>query len=293
MLLAWLATAAAECGDRVLETPGELCDDGNLTEGDGCSSDCRVEAGWKCNQDPVTVVSDQALTDDMGFAEPAWFFSSDKRLVTQLLDAGPAVYTTEAMVDEGPMAFTMRVDDPSGTGFIGWTLGLDPNEGASPSAQWLLFDWKGTDETKSCGEALEGLAISVVNGATQSSDLWCHRGTVGEIGGLDDLSRVGWIPQTTYDVTVHASSTRILVNVDGAEVLDLEGNHPTGPLGFYAFSQEEATFEIVVPEQVSVCRQEEVIVGGYTGGVCTGSTTGAAASIWATLLGLAALRRRR
>jgi cysteine-rich repeat protein len=29
--------------------PGEACDDGNLTPGDGCSEDCRViELGYRC-----------------------------------------------------------------------------------------------------------------------------------------------------------------------------------------------------------------------------------------------------
>ena len=291
-MLLWVASAWAVCGDRILETPGELCDDGNVTEGDGCNAECRVEPGWKCNQDPVTVVTDDDFADGWGLSEPAWFFSSDKRLVTQLIDAAPSVYTTEALVDEGPMAFTIRVDDPSGTGFVGWTLGLEPNEAQSPDASYLLFDWKGSSELEACGDALEGLAVSIVSGVADSSDLWCHEGAVGELGGLGDWSNEGWTPQTTYDVEVHASSTRVIVSVDGEEVLDMDGNHPTGPLGFYAFSQEDATFELLQPEQVSVCRQEEVIVGGYTGGVCTGcSSTGG--GLWAALLGMLALRRRR
>jgi len=36
------------CGDGVLRAP-EQCDDWNLTGGDGCSSDCQVEAGWTCS----------------------------------------------------------------------------------------------------------------------------------------------------------------------------------------------------------------------------------------------------
>ena len=83
----------------------------------------------------------------------------------------------------------------------------------------------------------------------------------------------------------------VTVSVDGLEVLDLEGNHPAGPLGFYAFSQEEATFELVVPDQLSVCREDGTVVG-YTGGVCTGCSS-SGGGIWAALLALAALRRRR
>ncbi len=41
------------CGDGVVD-PNETCDDGNTDSGDGCSSECRVEACWSCNGAPST-----------------------------------------------------------------------------------------------------------------------------------------------------------------------------------------------------------------------------------------------
>ena len=41
------------CGDGTLAAP-EACDDGNNTTGDGCSSDCTVESGWNCSEQPGT-----------------------------------------------------------------------------------------------------------------------------------------------------------------------------------------------------------------------------------------------
>ncbi|HEX7500126.1 MAG TPA: hypothetical protein VF524_07440, partial [Polyangia bacterium] len=36
------------CGNGRLES-GEVCDDGNVVSGDGCSADCTsVEDGWRC-----------------------------------------------------------------------------------------------------------------------------------------------------------------------------------------------------------------------------------------------------
>ncbi len=32
-----------ECGDNILDPPGEECDDGNTTDGDGCSATCTIE----------------------------------------------------------------------------------------------------------------------------------------------------------------------------------------------------------------------------------------------------------
>jgi cysteine-rich repeat protein len=36
------------CGDGKLDPPGEQCDDGNTTNGDGCNALCQIEANWLC-----------------------------------------------------------------------------------------------------------------------------------------------------------------------------------------------------------------------------------------------------
>ncbi len=43
------APAGPACGNGKLD-PGETCDDGNTTSGDGCSSDCLVETGFACGE---------------------------------------------------------------------------------------------------------------------------------------------------------------------------------------------------------------------------------------------------
>ena len=37
------------CGDGVVQ-PGEACDDGNTSDGDGCSAACEVECGFACEK---------------------------------------------------------------------------------------------------------------------------------------------------------------------------------------------------------------------------------------------------
>ncbi len=39
------------CGNGILD-PGEECDDGNGDDGDGCSSGCAIQEGWKCGGQP-------------------------------------------------------------------------------------------------------------------------------------------------------------------------------------------------------------------------------------------------
>ncbi|MCO6429450.1 MAG: hypothetical protein J5J00_01215, partial [Deltaproteobacteria bacterium] len=47
------SSAFAVCPDGVIDM-GETCDDNNMTNGDGCSDTCAVEAGWACSGAPST-----------------------------------------------------------------------------------------------------------------------------------------------------------------------------------------------------------------------------------------------
>ncbi len=56
--------AATPCGNGVL-TAGEACDDGNGSNGDGCSSKCQIEPGWTCAGTPsvcATICGDGIVT---------------------------------------------------------------------------------------------------------------------------------------------------------------------------------------------------------------------------------------
>lgn len=45
------AVCAPVCGDGLIRGT-EQCDDGNLVNGDGCSSTCQIEIGWRCTGEP-------------------------------------------------------------------------------------------------------------------------------------------------------------------------------------------------------------------------------------------------
>ena len=56
------AGALADCGDSILET-AEQCDDGNLREGDCCSSDCLFEPNGQVCDDGDPCSSDGTCSD--------------------------------------------------------------------------------------------------------------------------------------------------------------------------------------------------------------------------------------
>ena len=65
------------CGNGEVEL-GEMCDDGNAADGDGCSSSCAVESGWACSHSPATnsmnVVADWSF--EGGVPNADWAASS-------------------------------------------------------------------------------------------------------------------------------------------------------------------------------------------------------------------------
>ena len=76
------------CGDGVID-PGQQCDDGNMADGDGCSSSCNVEQGWICDNPVgspgVNVVDDGSF--EAGAFGGTWNESSTN-FGTPICDAG-------------------------------------------------------------------------------------------------------------------------------------------------------------------------------------------------------------
>ncbi len=54
------------CGNGTKEGP-EACDDGNLVNGDGCSSTCTIETGFNCNTVPNPNVCSAICGDSMKY----------------------------------------------------------------------------------------------------------------------------------------------------------------------------------------------------------------------------------
>jgi cysteine-rich repeat protein len=45
------------CGDGIVDAPGEQCDDGNVSPGDGCDGSCQQESGFLCSGEPSQCVA--------------------------------------------------------------------------------------------------------------------------------------------------------------------------------------------------------------------------------------------
>lgn len=89
------AEAGPVCGNSVMEA-GETCDDGNASNGDGCSMTCQVESGWSCTAPVPPTTGTNVVADgsfEAGSPNPSWTeFSTNfgSPLCTQGGCGGPA-----------------------------------------------------------------------------------------------------------------------------------------------------------------------------------------------------------
>jgi fibro-slime domain-containing protein len=103
------------CGDGILiRGAGEQCDDGNTTDGDGCSHDCKQESGYTCvssyDNPPPSLSIPIVVRDFQGYGTGGhpdfehYCCNESKGIVTTLLD--PNRKPVYAGTDAAPIAMT-------------------------------------------------------------------------------------------------------------------------------------------------------------------------------------------
>ncbi len=244
---------------------GEECDDDNNTNSDGCSNTCEIESGYACA--PPLTLDDIEVQNAVGGARPA-------RWVTSGLSATQTVNTTEPTIGRLPGAdglaaiytFDIRVNTAGDDDFIGFVLGYDSNEVTSATADYILIDWKQTDQTICGGLARAGMAVSRVTGASTTAngcDFWLHSGVVSEFARSPmapaGIGNVGWSDNTTHRFVIRYSPTTIRLSVDGVEQLNIAPppgeSFPAGEIGLYGLSQDTVQYTVISPTAPSICNQ--------------------------------------
>jgi len=256
----WPTAAWAVCGDGILDS-GETCDDLNTADSDGCSSTCQDEIGWNCIAASFDLDFDETLINDSTHGTPQWTLSPDGLTVIQSENADPAVYVSTLPAMGVTITFDLTVTTSSDDDFIGWVVGYQAGDNSNANADWILFDWKQSDQTLGgwggggAGVyAGRGLRMYRVTGPILSrDDMWGHQGNVAEVAASATLSNTGWIDFATNTIQISYSTTQIDVWVNGVQEFNETGAFPTGNFGFYNYSQEDIEYTLVAPIDQSIC----------------------------------------
>lgn len=90
--------------------------------------------------------------------EPNWTLSSDGRTVSQSENSIPGIYVSTLPATGVTATFELTVNTASDDDYIGWAVGYKAGDFYNPSAHWILFDWKQSDQTVHC-PGYAGLAM--------------------------------------------------------------------------------------------------------------------------------------
>ncbi len=143
-----------QCGNGKRET-GEGCDDGNTKGGDGCSSVCAIETGWKCNADNTPCVAKQCGDGFLAGTELC-----DDGIVNTTSGCTPSctIAPNATCPASGGLCLPMKCGDGLVTGTETCDSNLnDGKHGCSTSCQ-LLTGWvcplAGAPCTEVCGDGI-------------------------------------------------------------------------------------------------------------------------------------------
>ena len=175
--------------------------------------------------------------------------AGDDSVKQSLNSATPTIFHNDQNSQDLALSGEITVQTTTDNDFIGFVLGYNDGDVTNASANYILIDWKQTDQTNNGGVGLDGLAISRVTGALQPNggshglnDAWDHNGVVTELARATTLGSTGWLDNTTYSFDLIFTATQIQVSVNDIVQLSINGMFNNGGFGFYNFSQENVLY---------------------------------------------------
>ena len=182
----------------------------------------------------------------LNFDEPAWQLALDQLTVTQLENPNPTFFYSDFRVESARLRAELRVaaQNSQDDDFIGFAIGFDPGELRDADADYLLLDWKQSDQPLFDGVAAAGLALSRVTGNASLKELLLHvdapenpSGAVVELARGATLGDTGWETERTYVFELEILPGELRVFVDGTLEIEIGGVFDRGRIACYNGSQ--------------------------------------------------------
>lgn len=153
------------------------------------------------------------------------------------------------------LEFRMRIDPEGGDDDRpGFLLGWQPGDSTSPTADYLVVDWKKvTQAFQNWGTAVVGLAISRQTGPFTPGygggpiDLWSHTLNCTELARSVTYGSTGWSFATDYYFRVLYTPSSVDVWLNDQLEFSLSGTFTPGRFACYNFSQSRTGFQFPLP----------------------------------------------
>jgi hypothetical protein len=173
---------------------------------------------------------------------------------TRSNSVGPAWVVSDFKLPDAPevvsFSLTVEIDGGRDDDIIGFGFGYQDN------THFYLLDWKRNNQSFNWGDSVavnddtaeQGIKLKKIDGSWTRDGLW--GGTDGQgVSTLAGPVDEGWLRNTLYQFEVDLTPERIVVKLDGAELLNVEDSSFRGGSVFlYGFSQDNIVFSNVTPE---------------------------------------------
>jgi|GEM_PF-1737301 len=178
-----------------------------------------------------------------------WIVSGDGLSVLQTVNGNPTFFVSPDSFIDTVIRGRFRVETTGDDDYVGFVIGYQSPlaaEGDDPNDfDFLLFDWKQANQAFSGFTALEGFALSRVQGRITDffRFFWGHTpGPEFQVLATDFGTDKGWLDLTDHDFELIYQRNRIKISIDGRTIFDLPGTFEPGRFGFYNFSQAQVRY---------------------------------------------------
>ncbi|MCY7297082.1 PKD domain-containing protein [Alteromonas sp. a30] len=206
---------------------------------------------------PVPIDLRQWQVENYINTRSSWSLNNTGTFVTQTSNTNPSVFYSDFPIRGADITGTIRVNSSSDDDFIGFAIGYKKGDLTNPNADFLLLDWKRSDQRLSggclpSGVGLRGLALSRVIGIPQLREYWAHQNYntsctdlnngVIQLVRAKNLGRTGWARKRTYAFRFQYTESNLKVYVNNNLEIDIDGEFETGSIAFYNYSQGGVTY---------------------------------------------------
>ncbi len=194
-----------------------------------------------------------------------WTLQSGNNAVIQSINGDPTIYHNGLDSQGSQLSGEITVQTTGDDDFIGFVLGYNSGDISSSSTDYLLIDWKQSNQSGFFGgTSLAGLSISrVTDVLDDGAGAWLHESSDGveELQRATNLGSTGWVDNTTYEFDLIFTSSLVEVFVDSVKELSISGSFNDGSFGFYNYSQASVLYAGItqvaaptttVPEPMSI-----------------------------------------
>ncbi len=180
-----------------------------------------------------------------------WVVAADGSTVLQTINGNPTFFVSPENNLNKTLRGRIKVETTSDDDFIGFVLGFNAPVSTGNDMDFVLFDWKQTNQGSGGFTAFEGFALSRVQGTITNyiPGFWGRT----DSAGFDNLATnygttLGWVDNTEYSFEILYQADRVKVTIAGGDfgagttVFDVAGTFPDGRFGFYNYSQQSVRY---------------------------------------------------